>query len=248
MSDWLDPLRAALDQTDATTTWFFRDDDAGWDDARLFALLNCFAEFNTPIDLAVIPTELTDELAAALLKRRQQNPNLLGLHQHGYGHTNHEVVGRKCEFGLSRSLAQQSHDIERGGALLRAKLGDAIDPIFTPPWNRCTSATIASLQSLNFSALSRDVTAAPLDTDNLIEISVNVDWSKRQNGVEINREILAINMAAASQLSCVGVMLHHAVMAAEDLTALRQCLELLSRHRTVQRLPMAALITTTTQA
>ena len=39
MTMWLDPLRAALDDTPRPVDFFFRDDDAGWDDERLFAML-----------------------------------------------------------------------------------------------------------------------------------------------------------------------------------------------------------------
>jgi peptidoglycan/xylan/chitin deacetylase (PgdA/CDA1 family) len=248
VSAWLDPLCAALDRSDGPTHWFFRDDDAGWADQRLYALLDCFADFHMPIDLAVIPAELGDELAAALLKRSQRSPSLLGLHQHGYNHTNHEAAGRKCEFGASRSSLQQTQDIRRGASLLRAKLGAAVDPIFTPPWNRCTTATVAALQTLGFRALSRDATAAPLDVGDMTELPICVDWSKRQkDGVAISRDVLGANLAAALASPSVGIMLHHAVMEPADLLALRQFLELLSRRRGVKCLPMRALVATTSQ-
>ncbi len=248
MSAWLDPLRAALSQIERPTYWFFRDDDAGWADLKLYALLDCFAEFHLPIDLAVIPTELRDELALALLERHHRAPKLLGLHQHGFSHTNHESTGRKCEFGSSRSSTLQAQDIKKGAALLRAKLGSALDPIFTPPWNRCSSATVTALLALGFQALSRDATAAPLDVDDMTELLVTVDWSKRQNGMEISRETLGINLAYALESPLVGVMLHHAVMEPADLVALREFLELLNCHRHVVCLPMRSLVSKLSQA
>ena len=45
----------ALDAATAPVHFFIRDDDAGWDDARLFALLRCTERARVPIDLAVIP-------------------------------------------------------------------------------------------------------------------------------------------------------------------------------------------------
>jgi hypothetical protein len=36
---WLDPLRVALDEASGPVDFFVRDDDAGWDDERLFAML-----------------------------------------------------------------------------------------------------------------------------------------------------------------------------------------------------------------
>ena len=247
MSAWLDPLCAALDETNGPTHWFFRDDDAGWDDPRLFALLECFSEFHIPVDLAVIPTELREELADALLQRYIDRPKLLGLHQHGYSHSNHELTGRKCEFGVSRGAAQQEHDIERGANLLRNKLGAALDPIFTPPWNRCSPATVAVLPRFGIHALSRDLTAAPLAVGDMVEIPICVDWSKRQDGVQIRNAVLGANLAAAVRHSTVGVMLHHAVMAPADLLALREFLELLKQYCDVKCLPMRALVARTTQ-
>jgi predicted deacetylase len=247
MSTWLDPVRAALEQIDRPSHWFFRDDDAGWADDRLEILLNYFTEWAVPLDLAVIPTELRDDLADALLRRYADRPKLLGLHQHGYSHANHEITGRKCEFGASRSALQQSRDIEQGAKLLCNKLGRAIDAIFTPPWNRCSSATVAALQAFDFRALSRDVSAAPLDLGDLTEIPVCVDWSKYRDGEQINHSTLAVNIAAAANRSTVGIMLHHAVMTPADFTALGEFLALLKRKPHAKCVPMRALFATATQ-
>ena len=43
MSSWLQPVEAALDAAPAPVPVFFRDDDAGWGDERLLALLDAFA-------------------------------------------------------------------------------------------------------------------------------------------------------------------------------------------------------------
>jgi hypothetical protein len=43
VSAWLAPLREALDAAPAPVTFFFRDDDAGWRDDRLEALLDVFS-------------------------------------------------------------------------------------------------------------------------------------------------------------------------------------------------------------
>ena len=53
--------------------------------------------------------------------------------------------GRKCEFGESRSRELQHADIAAGKELLSDLLGPITDPIFTPPWNRCTASTAALL-------------------------------------------------------------------------------------------------------
>src|ERR1044072_595642 len=145
-TNWLDPLRKTLDQARAPVSFFFRDDDAGWEDARLFELLGLFANYNVPIDLAVIPKSISRQTAAFLRKRMETNREHVSAHQHGYAHVNHEENGRKCEFGESRSKVMQRADIAAGKALLNDLLGPVTESIFTPPWNRCTASTAACLQ------------------------------------------------------------------------------------------------------
>ena len=72
---------------------------------------------------------------------RAGRPAASRVHQHGLAHVNHEPDGRKFEFGPSRTHEEQRADIEAGRRLLAERLGDAVEPIFTPPWNRCTRDT-----------------------------------------------------------------------------------------------------------
>lgn len=235
MSMWLNPVRMALDAAHAPIGLFFRDDDAGWGDARLAALLDVFEEFLIPLDLAVIPQALTAKLAAKLVLRAGVQP--LGLHQHGFAHVNHEPDGRKCEFGLSRTAPLQYQDIEQGKRLLQERFGSACDPIFTPPWNRCTAATVAALRALNFAVLSRDHSAERMPLGELRELSVSVDWCRNSgDSKEMGQRIAA----ALVQRRPVGVMLHHAVMTADDLCALRELLHLLRQSERVNCYLMAA--------
>ena len=156
---------------------FFRDDDAGWGDARLFELLDRFAAHSLPVDLAVIPMELDRALADELAARPR-----VGLHQHGLAHVNHEREGRKHEFGPSRDAAAQRADIAAGRERLADLLGERVDPIFTPPWNRCTADTGRCLAELGFEVLSREARAAPLDVPGLRELPVSVDWFAHRHG------------------------------------------------------------------
>ena len=71
---WLDPVRIALDAAHARIDLFFRDDDVGWNDSRLSTLLDVFEEQLTPLDLAIIPQELTAALTATLQRRASTQP------------------------------------------------------------------------------------------------------------------------------------------------------------------------------
>src|SRR5262245_62821689 len=159
MSDWLDSIRNRLDAARHGATFFFRDDDAGWEHERLCALLDLFLRFEVPIDIAAIPTCLTTEIAADLRSAAEQMPDLVNIHQHGLSHVNHEVDGRKSEFGPSRTRAQVLHDLESGRRRLQDLIGPRLQPIFTPPWNRCTDTTVECARDLGFRIVSRDMSA-----------------------------------------------------------------------------------------
>jgi hypothetical protein len=144
----------------------------------------------------------------------------VGLHQHGLAHVNHEREGRKCEFGPARHAAAQSGDIGAGRERLAALLGDRVDPIFTPPWNRCTADTGECLASLGFRVLSRESRAEPLGEPGLEELSVCVDFVRLEPDAAGERMADAIRAGGP-----VGVMLHHAVM---DAGAMRRADDLLA--------------------
>ncbi len=231
MTAWLRPVAAALDAraaaparpTDATPTaparLFFRDDDVGWGDARLFALLDLFARHELPLDLAVIP----DELDAGLARELYGRP--VGLHQHGFAHVNHELEGRKCEFGPARDLVDQVRDLVAGQKRMRAMLGRRVDPIFTPPWNRCTADTGRALTSLGFRVLSREARAEPLGEEGLLELPVSVDFVRLDPALAATR--IAEGITAGGP---VGVMFHHEVMNDDLLHRTNELLELIATH------------------
>jgi len=230
VTGWLDPLRRALDSRDEPVRFFFRDDDAGWDDAALDRVLDVFADHGLPLDVAAIPAALTGRTVELLTVRAASGRNDVTVHQHGYAHVNHEAEGRKCEFGVSRTPEQQAEDLEAGRALLRDRVGD-VPSLFTPPWNRCAPWTGRVLRDLGFEVLSRDVTAGSIGVPGLLELPVTVDWSARRKGVPVDRtgrgELLA---RSAGEPGPVGVMLHHEVMSVQDLADLAALLRVVGDH------------------
>src|SRR5262249_57517048 len=91
-----------LDAVATPIRFFCRDDDIGWGDDWLFGLLDLFATYAVPIDLAVIPRALTPGLARQLCTRVEVASGRIALHQHGFAHVNNEPAGRKCEFCPAR--------------------------------------------------------------------------------------------------------------------------------------------------
>jgi hypothetical protein len=84
---------------------------------------------------------------------------------------------------------------------------------------------------LGFVALSRDISAGTFAVPGLTELPVSFDWFAKRKGSPLSRhergELLAQQIRAATP---VGVMLHHAPMDADDLTALRDLLVLVAGH------------------
>ena len=243
MPPWCSPILLALAQRATPCRIFFRDDDAGWHDARLFELLAVFSRHRTAIDLALIPAELTPALTNALLPlMTRSGAPAIGVHQHGYCHANLETEGRKCEFGPSRDYPTQLEDIERGQALMRSAFGSLADDIFTPPWNRCTLDTAQALVDLGFAALSRDVGAAAFELPGLQELPIAVDWCKlRRPGSSPDALAHRIASCIGSADRC-GIMLHHAVMDDADHSMLEALLPLLSKHPMAECTRMRALL------
>ena len=222
MSSWLRPVADALDAAPAPAVLSFRDDDAGWDDDALLRLLDRAADHAVALDLAVIPAALRPRLADELRDRAGAR---LRLHQHGYAHVDHETAGRRCEFGPARARAVQRRDIAAGRERLAALLGDLVEPVFTPPWNRCTAATGQCLLELGFQVLSRESRAEPLGLPGLHEIPVHVDWVRLERAAAAERLAVAIGSGRPA-----GVMFHHAEMDAASRAAAGELLALAAGH------------------
>ena len=245
MRPGLKALRQALDAAPDAVRFFLRDDDAGWDDARLFALLDCTARAGVPIDLAVIPQATEAGLASSLCMRIDAAPGTIGVHQHGFEHVSHESVQRKCEFGDSRELAAQRRDLCAGRERLQQNFGARLDAIFTPPWNRCCAATPALLAVLGYSALSRDRGAPPQLA--LPELPVDVDWCRHFRAVDDDGlagvDRVGFDLAKRVRSGApVGLMLHHAEMDARHLADLSMLLQLTRERPNARWLSMRELI------
>jgi hypothetical protein len=227
------PITEALAARTAPLSIFFRNDDAGWAQDALDPLLDEFATRAIPIDLAVIPAVLDNATARRLDAWCTEHPGI-GLHQHGYAHLNHEAVGaRKCEFGPSRPHERQMGDIVSGRIRLEALLGD-VDPIFTPPWNRCAPSTAKALSDFGFAMISDDGALSKADCD-APSLPISFDWERHRRSGELIPK-LATHILSAEQ--SVGIMLHHQTMDSEARERLGEFLDVLSVRSAVQMFPM----------
>ncbi len=214
---------------------FFRDDDAGWGDDRLLALCDVFADRGVPLDLAVIPASCSRDLAQTLLRHRAD----LSFHQHGFAHVNHQEKGRKSEFGDERLLSDVTRDIVEGRRILVERFGDRVQPIFTPPWNRCRRDIAAALLICDLTVLSRDRTAAGLEQPEIMELPISVDVVKIRDELDA---AIAAALTSHPRGRPFGFMLHHAVHDAFDRTLIGALLDFLLSVSSVQLTSMGGAL------
>ena len=211
---FLEQWGAAADRASKPVHLFLRDDDINEDEETLRELLDVSLARGVGINLEVIPGTLTDACARLIADHKRFTPDLVQLDQHGWLHTNHELAGRKCEFGPSRSYAQQYDDIARGKALLESTLPELISPVFTPPWNRCTTDTLRVLDELGFTTFSGLRGSIPVTGYRVQEISVTLDLYQWKGGAMLKEPALIIaDLIRQIQAGApIGLLLHHKVM------------------------------------
>ena len=238
MKEALNSLRAALEalaSQQKTVKVFFRDDDVDEEEAALRKLLTLFAELEAPINLEIIPAQLTTEAIRLLREAQGRHPKGIELNQHGWQHVNHEPAGRKCEFGASRSFTEQLDDIAKGREVLEQAFGKAFSPVFTPPWNRCTEATYRALDQLGFLALSKLSGGEPVAGYTFRELSVTLDLFRWKGGAMMKApdEFIRELTGQLQDMDTVGIMLHHKVMDENAFALIGKLVEELDRSEAV---------------
>ncbi|HEU0176705.1 MAG TPA: hypothetical protein VFV58_20760 [Blastocatellia bacterium] len=215
---------------------FFRNDDVDEDEAPLRRLLRLFMERNTPINLGVIPGRLTAACVELLAQSTGAAPALLELNQHGWLHLNHEREGRKCEFGPSRTYAEQLADIAQGQARMTEAFGPNWFPVFIPPWNRCTEDTRRAIDHLGFRALSAKLGRSVVTGYRFEEISITLDLYHWNDGARLKTpdEVIDDLISQLSRQKPIGVALHHKVMDEHAFSFLGSLIDSLAAHPAVR--------------
>ncbi len=207
---------------------FFRADDIGIPSFYFHELISSFRTHGLPLCLATVPSWLTADRLVELQAVTGKSEQQWCWHQHGFVHRNYETTGKKHEFGPSRTAHEVVTSLRNGQHRLETILGTLNQPVFTPPWNRCTTDTLQTLQSLQFKAISRSKGAKPSAPSDFPDFQVNVDLHTRKeaSGEESFNNLLdEIEQSLASGLC--GIMLHHQRMnkrAVDFLNILLGCL------------------------
>jgi len=196
---------------------FFRADDIAIPSTQCRTMLKIFAEQNTPLALATVPAWSTPSHIETILSVAPSSNDLWCWHQHGWSHVSHARHGKKCEFGDDRPAKACFEELKMGKETLYTLLGDTVQPIFTPPWNRMGDESIRMAKQLGFKAISRSASAP--EQSILPDIPVNVDLHTRgELTAESGWNALLVELQAGIASGACGVMLHHERMnsAAED--------------------------------
>ncbi|BCO07813.1 hypothetical protein GF1_01890 [Desulfolithobacter dissulfuricans] len=221
----------------------FRADDIGRMDPEFITMMELFQLFQTPLNLAVVPRWIDRESWETMDRFHVASP-LWCWHQHGLSHSNHQgPESKKAEFGEDRAPEDIHRDLRAGRDHLRNLLGDLFCPVFTPPWNRCSQATLESLVSLGFQAVSRFRNARPLPPAGLPDLAMNVDLhTRKENQPEQGMDNLLHELEQAVQTGVAGIMLHHQLMNGSAFTFLEILLETLARAPRIRVLTFHDLI------
>ena len=224
-------LRTILSAHKNTPIFFRADDIGGKTDPLFTVLMELFITHRIPLCLAVVPNWI-DSATWTKYQKYQPQSTQWCWHQHGYSHTNHEHTGKKAEFGLTRSKGEVKQDIVNGKNKLTSLLGEAFRPVFTPPWNRCSSHTLQILEEQGFYAVSRSRQATPLSPEQLPDIQINIDLhTRKEQDTATSWKALYHELGQAADSGLMGFMLHHQLMNQHGLAFLDLLLRLVREYQ-----------------
>ncbi len=194
-------------------TIFFRADDVAVPGRQFSRLMDLFSAYGVPLSLAVVPAALTRKRWQYLKGFEKKSPSRWCWHQHGWRHVNHETEGKKQEFGGGRKVSQIKRDLMRGKERLEMLMGDHFFPVFTPPWNRCSSSTLKLIKELGYAAVSRSRGSKTQSPRGLPDYFVNVDLhTRKEKGPAEAWEKLFSELRQAIASKHCGIMIHHRMM------------------------------------
>jgi len=241
----------------AATIWW-RDDDVGRPDPAFERLLGLAGSTAVPLGLAVVPTWLSAEVAAAM---RATSAPVITL-QHGFAHANHETTAqpgesrvRPAECGAARPAPTVLAEVVDGGMRLRAALGERWLPVFVPPWNRIAPGVLAGLPRAGYRGVSAfGPRPAGRPTPGLLHLNCHVDpiaWrrARRFVGAAAALEGLRAHLADRREGRVdpeepTGLLTHHRDMSPALWAFLEELFGRVTQHPGVALPPLATLLPT----
>jgi hypothetical protein len=214
---------------------FLRADDVAVPGSQFWRLLDLFSNQRAPLCLAVVPAWLTRVRWQQISAISQDSARLWCWHQHGWRHFNHQITGKKQEFGSNRSQFEIENDIIRGKKRLEGILGRRFYPVFTPPWNRCDIRTLQVIQQHGFAAVSRTHAGDVPAPEGLTNFYVNVDMhTRREANAVAGWSNLFEELRTAISSGCCGIMIHHRRMNDAAFIFLEILLQVIATRKKLQ--------------
>ncbi|MGI9524628.1 MAG: polysaccharide deacetylase family protein [Hyphomicrobiaceae bacterium] len=216
-NDWR-PLLDALAETakeGRTAHFWLRDDDAVAASRALSRFKGLCLENAVPVLLAVIPHHLQ-----ACLSAEVETWEGATIATHGFAHVNHAtVLEKKSEYPAHRASYLVQVELRSGRQILFDQFGARLLPIFVPPWNRVSGATLAMLPDAGYTAWSGFGRCRPSDLELMPLRAVNthvdiIDWHGGRKG----RPISDLARELADHISygydrgndiVIGILTHH---------------------------------------
>ena len=214
---------------------FLRDDDVAVPGRQFAQLMQLFSQLQVPLNLAIVPAWLTRVRWQSIMPPRQSAADLWCWHQHGWRHKNHEIRGKKQEFGPRRSDTAIEHDISQGRRSLENLIGECFFPVFTPQWNRCDQRTLRLLEKRGYVAVSRSQDPNLSMFKGLPDFCVNVDLHTRKERTSAAGWIIFFKeLKKAISSGLFGIMIHHNRMNAAAFDFLESLLKMFGAHKNLQ--------------
>ena len=214
---------------------FFRADDVAAPGRNLAKLMDIFQHQRVPLCLAVVPAWLTGRRWQYLKGLGTKESSLWCWHQHGWRHVNHEIDGKKQEFGASRSRLNIKRDLVLGKRRLEDLMEAEFYPVFTPPWNRCSLDTLQSLGELGYVAVSRSRGSMPQAPRGVPDFYANVDLhTRKERDPALGWKNLLEELQSAISSKFCGIMIHHQRMNEAAFDFLEMLIRILVKRRELQ--------------
>lgn len=192
---------------------WWRDDDAVSFTPELEKLTGVSCDANIEILLAVVPAGADKGLATYIKKHSNLKPCV-----HGWSHTNHAPESEKrCELGTHRPIEEVLADIGRGRQRLAKLLGNRLESILVPPWNRMRDDLAPRLPEVGINAFS---TFAHRRSMPQMQVNTHLDlmnWKAPGGAVGKSLDVVqtelttALNVSRANGFYPIGLLTHHLV-------------------------------------